>query len=93
MNTKSPQLFVHPVHLGKGGIAAMRLSIVRLIKSSQPQSLARAHDLRKVATSLAFYSKMSIDQINKKMGWKSRTIFRRFYLHRIKELRFACSTI
>ena len=92
-NTKSHQLFVHPVHLGNWSIASMRLAIVRLIKSSQPQSLARAHDLRKIGTSLAFYSKMSINQINNKMGWKSRSIFRRFYLLRIKELQVACSTL
>ena len=92
-HTKSSQLFVHPTHLGKWGIASMRLAIVRLIKASQPQSLARAHDLRKVASSLAFYSKMSINKINQKMGWKSRSIFRRFYLLRIKELQVACSSL
>ena len=91
--TKSSHLFVHPVHLGKWNLAAMRLAIVRFIKSSQPLSLARAHDLRKVATSLAFFSKMNIDTINKKMGWKSRKVFLKHYLHRVKELHHRCSTI
>ena len=57
---KSSHIFVHPVHLGKWNISAMRLSVVRLIKASQLHSLPRAHNIRKMATSLAFYSNMSI---------------------------------
>ena len=58
-------------------IDSRRLPIIRLI-FPLALSTARAHKLRKEATSFTFSSNLSIDYTNKKMGWKSLTFFRSF---------------
>ena len=58
-------------------IDSRRLPIIRLI-FPLALSTARAHKLRKDATSFTFSSNLSIDYTNKKMGWKSLTFFRSF---------------
>ena len=60
--------------------------IVHLIKSSQPNTFPRAHDLRKFATSLAFFRNMKIQDINDRTGWKSKSVFRKRYLVNIREV-------
>ena len=90
---RSYHFFVLPVNLGKWNIAAMRLSIVRLIKSAQPHSFPSAHDLRKMATFLAFYFNMSISSINNKVGSKSHNIFRKKYLCEVHELLHTCAAL
>ena len=50
-------LFVHPVHFGKWNRAGISLAIVQLIRDARPDAFPRAHDLRKIAMSLAFYKK------------------------------------
>ena len=91
--TKSSHLFVHLISLGKWNMSSMRLAIVRLIQSAQPHSFPRCHDLRKMATSLAFYSNMSVSDINKKVGWKSHSVFSRHYLCKVLELHHTCSAL
>ena len=86
-------LFVHPVHLGAWNRAGLSLAIVRLIKAAQPDSFPRAHDLRKVATSLAFFCNMKLQEILSKTGWKSRSVFRRHYLVNINEVLHQCSSL
>ena len=91
--SKSLMLFVYPIHLRDWNIAAMRLAIVRFIKNSQPLSLPRSHDLRKMATSLAFYNNLSIEQINTKVGWKSRNVFRTNYLINLQDVQTSCASL
>ena len=53
----------------------MRLAIVRLIKASQPHAIPRPHDLRKMATSLPYFSDMSIEEINLECAGNLETHF------------------
>ena len=51
-----------------------------------PGSFPRAHDLRKRATSYAFFKAMSSQQMCDLVGWSSINVFKRHYLRQIEDL-------
>ena len=52
----------------------------KLIKLSNPGSIPRSHDIRKLAASFAFFRFMSTEEICSFTGWWSVRVFRRSYL-------------
>ena len=91
--TSSHKLFVHPTHLGSWNRSGLSVSIARLIKQSQPHTFPRSHDVRKISASLAFLGNMSIDDINSRVGWRSRRVFKKHYLLNIKETIHKCVSL
>ena len=83
-------LFVHPVSLAKWNLSGVRLAICRLIKQSQPDSLPKCHDIRKMASSLAFFTHMDFSEIASLTGWRSIKVFYKHYLKNIKECQNRC---
>ena len=86
-------LFVHPVHFGKWNRAGISLAIVRLIRNAQPEAFPRAHDLRKMETSLAFYRNMKVSKINVITGWRSAKVLKKHYLVNIQEAAHQCASL
>ena len=84
--TRSFHIFVHPVSLQELSIHKLRLALCKFIRLGDPTSFPRAHDLRKMATSFAFFKSMSNRQICDLVGWSSIDVFRRHYLRQIEEI-------
>ena len=85
-STRSEQLFVDPGRLVGLSVHKIRLSMCRLVKLADPGSFPRSHDLRKMASSLAFFRTMSMEEICAVTGWSSIRVFRRHYLQRLSEV-------
>ena len=68
----------------------LRFTLARLIRKAQPGSFPKSHDLRKLASSLAFFGNMPLPEISAYTGWSSKSVFIRHYLGEIKELRNKC---
>ena len=64
--------------------ASCAYTLCSVIKESQPGVFPRSHDVRKMATSLAFFGNMSLGEICQKVGWASPTVFRKHYLRQIQ---------
>ena len=64
--------------------ASCAYKLCSIIKESQPGVFPRSHDIRKMATSLAFFSNMSLKAICAKVGWASPVVFRKHYLKQIQ---------
>ena len=84
--TKSFHLFVHPIHLTDLSIAKLRLHLCKFIRLADPTSLPRSHDLRKMATSFAFFRSMDLSSICNSVGWSSAKVFLKHYLKQVENL-------
>ena len=89
-NVGSGSLF--RTHSGGGPLtpAGMRRELVGIIKASNPGSFPRTHDIRKVASSLAFFEDMSFSDLAEYTGWSSPKVFYRHYLKRIGRVPWVC---
>ena len=63
--------------------AACAFHLCAVIKESQPGVFPKAHDVRKMATSLTFFANMSLTEICQRVGWASPMVFRKHYLRQI----------
>ena len=83
-------IFVHP----DSGVPLkpynIRLNIVKLIRKLQPGSVPSAHDMRKYASSLAFFGNMSYEKIVSYTGWSGHRVFMKHYLHQIRGVHQRC---
>ena len=61
-----------------------------LIKKSNPDSVPRTHDIRKIASSYAFMEGMQFSDMSKYSGWSSPKVFLRHYLKEIHNVRKTC---
>ena len=84
-------MFVHPSSLKKWSLAAMKCSVCSLIKEAQPSSMPRAHDIRKIATTLAFLNGMTVPELKKRTGWRSTNVFIKHYLKKLEEVASTCT--
>ena len=84
--TRSFRMFVHPTSLSDLSVHKIRLSLCKFIRLGDPGSFPRAHDLRKMATSYAFFKSMSSQEICDLVGWSSIGVFKRHYLRQIEEI-------
>ena len=79
-------------HSGGGPLtpAGMRRELVGIIKASNPDSFPKTHDIRKVASSLAFFEDMTFDDLAQYTGWSSPRVFFKRYLKRIGTVPWVC---
>ena len=85
-NTTSIKLFVHPSTLKDLTLPQLRYFICLFIREAHPGSFPKVHDLRKLASSYAFFRTMSLEDICEVTGWSSCRVFRRHYLSRLQEV-------
>ena len=67
-----------------------RCYLTSLIKRFNPESIPKTHDIRKMASSLAFFEGMAFPDISTMTGWSIPNVFIRHYLHEIKSVMRAC---
>ena len=84
--SKSLKLFVHPVALSDLSIHKLRWFLCKFIRSADPGSFPKTHDLRKLAASYAFFRSMSVSEMCDLVGWSSVRVFTKHYLRQITEL-------
>ena len=85
-NSNSCKLFVDPKDFSDLSIHRLRVFLCKFIRMANPGSFPKSHDLRKYATSFAFFHSMSIDELCNLVGWSSIRVFKRHYLQKISEL-------
>ena len=73
--------------------AQIRAAMTSLIKLSNPDSIPKMHDIRKMASSYAFFNDMSIEDMSRSTGWSSSRVFLRHYLKEVEDLRHACVSL
>ena len=86
----SGSLFRHHSSGKPLSVSGLRCCLTSLIKKHNPDSVPKAHDLRKMASSLAFFEGMSFPDITSMTGWSSLNVFVRHYLHEIETLQRTC---
>ena len=83
-------LFHHEISSKPLSVSAVRNRLCSTIKKSNPDSFPKSHDVRKLATSYAFFTNMSWQDISDMTGWSSSTVFIRHYLKSVTEVREKC---
>ena len=79
-------MFVHTISLLDLSVFKICLILSKFFCLEDPGSFPRAHDLRKMATSYAFFKSMSSQEICDFLGWSSIGVFKRHYLRQIEEI-------
>ena len=82
----SSKLFVHPSTLGELSVNKLRLLLCKFIRKADPTSFPKSHDLRKMASSFAFFHNIDMQEICDLVGWSSIRVFRKHYLKQIQEV-------
>ena len=90
--TEGP-LFVHPASDRPLSKKVCAIKLCQVIKASQPGVFPQSHDCRKMATSLAFFRSMHLEELCQRVGWSSSSVFIKHYLSRIKEVIRDCVVI
>ena len=57
-----------------------------LIKASNPESIPKSHDIRRMASSLAFFAGMQFSAMSDLTGWSSMRVFTKHYLKLVTAL-------
>ena len=86
-STTSIKLFVNPIDLSDLSIFKLRWFLCKFVRMADPGSFPKVHDLRKVATSLAFLRHVNLEEICNLTGWSSIRVFRRHYFKEIEAVR------
>ena len=81
------KLFVKPNYLSDMSIFKLRWYLCKFVRMADPGSFPRVHDLRKVATSLAFLRHVNLEEICSLTGWSSIRVFRRHYFKEIESVK------
>ena len=84
--TSSSKLFVNP-DLSDMTINKLRWYLCKFIRIGDPSAFPKVHDLRKVASSYAFFNSMNMEEICTLVGWSSYRVFRRHYLKKIQDVK------
>ena len=71
-------------------LSGTRCCLTSLVKRLNPESIQKAHDIHKMASSLAFFEGMAFPDISTMTGWSTPNVFIRHYLHKIKSVMRAC---
>ena len=83
--SSSMKLFLDPVGLSDLSLFKLRHLICLFIRMSDTGAFPKLHDLRKVASSYAFFRTMSLDNICGVTGWSSCRVFKRHYMTQLQE--------
>ena len=84
--TTSSKLFVK-ADLSELSINKLRWYLCKFIRIGDPDAFPKVHDLRKVASSYAFFKSMNMEEICTLVGWSSYRVFRRHYLRKIRDVK------
>ena len=87
---ESPSLFIHPNGKDRWTPTEARKVLCKLIREANPNSWPKSHDIRKMASSYAFFGAMNFQSISSFTGWSSVGVFVRHYLNAIEDLRQPC---
>ena len=82
-DSQSGSLFRHHVSGKSLSTSGLRCCLTSLIKKHNLDSVPKAHDLRKMTSSLAFFAGTNFPDIASMTGWSSLNVFMRLYLHEI----------
>ena len=85
-DAESVKLFVHPENLKDLPLSKLRYYMCKFIRLANPNVFPKTHDLRKLATSYAFFKSMNTDEICDVVGWSSIRVFKKHYLKQIEAL-------
>ena len=85
-DTLSVKFFVHPVTLKDLSVSKLRYFLCKFIRMGDPSVCPKTHDLRKLASSFAFFKAMKIQDICELVGWSSIRVFKKHYLKHIQAL-------
>ena len=83
-------LFRHQTTGKPLSVCATRVCITSLVKRTNPHSIPKAHEVRKMASSLAFFTDMAYQDISHMTGWSSTSVFVKHYLSQIDDVRQGC---
>ena len=83
-------LFVHSKTEVPLKSRALAKALVDFIGELHPGSVPKAHDSRKVSSSIAFLGGMGFDEISHFTGWSGHRVFVRHYLSQIRSARTRC---
>ena len=86
-DSTSIKLFVKPSDLSDIPISRLRWYLCKFIKLGDPGSFPRVHDLRKVASSFAFFRHMGLEELCSLTGWSSLRVFKKHYLREIQAVK------
>ena len=78
------KIFINPLTMKPMTSASVSRHLVEIINTADPGKFAKGHDVRKIATSLAWTRGLPMPSIIKRAFWKSSNIFIRKYLNPIK---------
>ena len=81
--TNSCKLFVNPVSLMDLSLHKLRWFLCKFIRKANPHVFPKTHDLRKYASSYAFFNCMNMQEVCNLVGWSSIRVFRKHYLKEI----------
>ena len=71
----------------------VRAAMTSVIKAANPGSIPKAHDVRKIASSYAFFHDMSFDNMSISTGWSSSQVFIKHYLKEVEDLQQVCVSL
>ena len=89
----SLKLFVKPIDLSDLSLLKLKFYLCKFIRLADPGSFPRVHDLRKVASSLAFLRNVDLGDICNLTGWSSIRVFRKHYLKEIRAVKSSLVTM
>ena len=88
-SSTSVKLFVNPLTLRDLSLFKIRFFLCKFIRIAEPESFPKTHDLRKYASSFAFFRGMRVEDICNLVGWASFRVFKKHYLKSITEIKSA----
>ena len=83
----SVKLFVKPSDLTELPLSKIRWYICKFIRLAEPGSFPKGHDLRKIASSFAFFRHMTLKEICSLTGWSSFRVFKKHYMKEIRSVK------
>ena len=89
-SAKTSSLFLNQI--GSKALSTANISSIlcQVIKAGDKDSFPSGHDVRKVASSLAFFRGMELSALSRYTGWRSRGVFTKHYCTRLNELKLSC---
>ena len=79
-------LFIHQASGKPLTKAEVTSAMTVLIKTSNPESIPKSHDIRRMASSLAFFNGMQVSDMSELTGWSSTRVFTKHYLKEVSAL-------
>lgn len=82
--SESDRVFIDPASAKPLNAGRVAVWLCRIIKKADPTAIPKGHDLRKVATSLAWARGLEVQELIDAAFWSSPNVFTQHYLHPIE---------